>query len=435
MKVAFVNQPTDLILPPYQTSIGFCTYGVVYPLSQSCEVMVYGKEDIGHYTKQSGAFEDQGVQFRFLKANAIDKGIFKVMRRFPELTRLTNWGTRLPSSVSRWQFPGLGHQIAQALAQQQCDIIHVQHSSQYLPVIRAFNPNAKIVFHLHAELFPQCSLPTLARRMRHADLISSVSDYIKHKNRLQFPQFADRCCTFYNGIDPQEFDRKKDYASPRPRKRILYAGAVSPHKGIHTLIDAFNLVVDRYPEVELDIVGAQANYPIDENFALSDRTTIAKMQPFNRDYMGQLRDRISSAAADKVKFAGVVSREDLIDRFYGADVFAFTPIWDEGFGIPPVEAMAARTPVVATRSGAIVETVVDGETGFLVDKEDAIATANAIVQLLKNDSLRASMGNAGRQRVMDRFTWSHIAETMLHQYENLLHPQTIPQSLRIPSPR
>ena len=53
----------------------------------------------------------------------------------------------------------------------------------------------------------------------------------------------------------------------------------------------------------------------------------------------------------------MIPRPDLIERYYDADVFVFPPVWNEGFGIPPVEAMAAGIPVVASRSGAVVETV------------------------------------------------------------------------------
>ncbi len=422
MKVAFVNQPGDLILPPYQTSIGFCTYGVVHSMAKFSPVLVYGREDTGGITKQFGSFEDQGVHFRFLKTTQQDEFIFKLLRRYPQLMRITNWGRMLPISVSRWQFPALVHQVAQDLAQQNCDIIHVQHASQFVPAIRAYNPTAKIVLHLHAELFPQCNLPIMKRRLRHVDLISSVSDYITDKTRRQFPRLASRCCTFYNGIDPREFDYPKNYAALNARKvkRILYTGAVSPHKGIHTLIDAFNLVVQHFPDVELDIVGVQINYPIEENFALNDSETIARMRPLYSNYMGQLRDRLTPTAASKVNFVGTIPRADLITRFQEADVFAFTPVWDEGFGLPPVEAMASGTPVVATKSGAVVETVRDGRTGFLLEKEDAGAIAGALLQLLRNDALRESMGRAARQRVMTHFTWNRIAETMLEQYEELL---------------
>nr|WP_293095543.1 glycosyltransferase family 4 protein [Okeania sp. SIO2F4] len=87
--------------------------------------------------------------------------------------------------------------------------------------------------------------------------------------------------------------------------------------------------------------------------------------------------------------------------------------------MPPVEAMAAGTPVVATRSGAVVETVQDGKTGFLVDKNNAPALAEAILKLLENDEIRESMGRAGRKRAFEYFTWEQAADQTLQLYETL----------------
>jgi glycosyltransferase involved in cell wall biosynthesis len=121
--------------------------------------------------------------------------------------------------------------VAQDLRLQACDVIHVQHCSQYLPVIRAFNPSAKIVLQLHAEWFSQNRPAILEERLRHVDLVTTVSDHITEKTRRQFPMIATRCQTMYNAVNAAEFSRAKNRDAPlRLEKRILYAGAVSPHK-------------------------------------------------------------------------------------------------------------------------------------------------------------------------------------------------------------
>ena len=106
-------------------------------------------------------------------------------------------------------------------------------------------------------------------------------------------------------------------------------------------------------------------------------------------------------------------------HYYEADLFVFPPIWDEGFGIPPVEAMATGTAVVASRSGAIVETVEHGKTGWLVEKNDPQALADAMFTLLSQDELRERMGRAGRIRVLEHFTWDEVARSMECAYEAL----------------
>jgi glycosyltransferase involved in cell wall biosynthesis len=121
---------------------------------------------------------------------------------------------------------------------------------------------------------------------------------------------------------------------------------------------------------------------------------------------------------DRVAITGAVPREELLARYAAADVFAFPSLWDEGYGLPPVEAMAAGVPVVASRSGAVVETVVDGETGFLVEKNDPASLAAAIARLLDDDGLRSTMGARARQRALDCFTWHQAATRAMELYES-----------------
>ena len=136
-------------------------------------------------------------------------------------------------------------------------------------------------------------------------------------------------------------------------------------------------------------------------------------------YLGFLKAKLTGDLASKVFFHGFLPRSELVNHYYTADVFVFPSIWNEGFGAPPVEAMAAGTPVVATRSGGIVETVRDHETGFLVEKNDCHALAEAILKLVENDALRESMGRAARRRAFDHFDWDTIVAAMYDRYQNL----------------
>jgi glycosyltransferase involved in cell wall biosynthesis len=432
MRIAFVNQPIDTILPPYQSSVGACTYGAACTLGNSCEVVVYGTRD--RHKDFPADFRERNVHFRFFSVPLSDRLTVKTGEKYSKV-----FPSSSPASSSKWLFRAFGRQVAQDLRSQACDVIQVQHCAQYLPVIRALNPSARIVLQLHAEWFSQNRPAILEKRLRHVDLVTTVSDYITEKTRRQFPMIADRCLTMYNAVDAAEFSRERNIdARPRQEKRVLYAGAVSPHKGLHVLLDAFCMVVDEYPEVRLDVVGLQASYPLTENFELRERELIESVYPFYAcdwiprlkaklslappdagTYLAHLKERLSAAASGKVAFLGFVPRPELVELYYNADVFAFAPIWNEGFGIPPVEAMAAGVPVVATRSGAIPETVKDKETGFLVSKNDPRALAEGILKLLHDDDLRGKMGRAARDRVHRNFTWDRVAEKMYKCYSDL----------------
>jgi glycosyltransferase involved in cell wall biosynthesis len=193
------------------------------------------------------------------------------------------------------------------------------------------------------------------------DLVTTVSDYVTRKTSRDFPMIADRVETTYNGIDTVEFNRDGDYQaiSQREEKRIMYAGTVSPHKEIHVLFDAFKMVFQRYPNVHLDVVGPLGRYPNSEIFDLTDRAAISRIAPwypndygsrlkawlslapaYAGSYLSRLKSQLPEDIASKVAFLGMTPRAELVGHYFDADIFAFPPVWDEGFGVPPVEAMA-----------------------------------------------------------------------------------------------
>ena len=219
MKIAFVTYPTAALLPPYHGSMGATIYAIASALAKSCEVLVYGLED-----KQMGAKSEvyEGARYRFFPSSAKDRLFFKNRERLSRLVQISS-----PISTSELLFPAFGRQVARDLEKEQCDVIHVQHCSQYVPVIHALNPTAKIVLHIHAEWFSQCNLAVIERRLRPVDLLLTVSDYVTRKTQHDIRAIADRCEAMYNGIDAQEFDREKDYnhsaAEPKSDFCILAA--------------------------------------------------------------------------------------------------------------------------------------------------------------------------------------------------------------------
>jgi glycosyltransferase involved in cell wall biosynthesis len=437
MRIAIVNQAIDRVIPPNQNSVGVCTLGLARPLARYAKVLIYGLKD-NHLDGSTDGYE---VEFRLISSTACDRMLFSAQKKFAKVFRRST-----PISASRWLYPGYGRRVALDLKQQQCDVIHLQHCSQYAPVIRAHNPLAKIVLHLHAEWFSQSNHATLADRLRSVDLLTTVGGYVTEKTKCAFPQFADRCETTYNGVDVQEFPHEKDYSAERNRtvKHILYSGAISPHKGLHVLFEAFVKLARQCPDVHLDIVGPIGNYPIEENFDFKDVETIKAVAPYystsrvsliksklNRKrapksvYLDRLKSSLPDDVSSKVTIWGMIPRQDLLARYYSSDIFAFPSIWDEGFGLPPVEAMAAGLPVVATRSGTVVETVVDGETAFLVDKNNVDQLAQALLSLIKNEDAREAMGRAGRQRALRYFTWDRVADGVYARYKELCHGSSV----------
>ena len=217
----------------------------------------------------------------------------------------------------------------------------------------------------------------------------------------------------------------------------MFAGGISPHKGVHVLLDAFKLVAAELPDARLILSGPEGTYPFEETFDATDLRTRKQLAPFYTsevsfarrllspgdavmpNYITQLRERIPANLVEKVAFLGRIPRDKLVEHFYDSDLFVFPSLFAEGFGLPPIEAMAAGTPVIGSRSGAIVETIEDGVTGLLVEKNDPQGLARAMLQLLDSAAMREKMGRAGRRRACQHFTWDCVTAKMADSYERL----------------
>ena len=121
----------------------------------------------------------------------------------------------------------------------------------------------------------------------------------------------------------------------------------------------------------------------------------------------------------RVTFTGRLSTEELVRRYNKAEILVSPSVY-EGFGLPAAEAMACGVPVVATTAGAFPEVVADGETGWLVAPGDAPALAGAIKRLMADPAERKRMGDAGRRRMQERFTWRETARKTVALYEEIL---------------
>jgi glycosyltransferase involved in cell wall biosynthesis len=276
---------------------------------------------------------------------------------------------------------------------------------------------------MNCEWLTQLDCEMIESRLREVDLIIGCSEYVTEKIRCRFPQFANRCQTVYNGVDVTLFTNENPESKPKKidSEQLLFVGRVSPEKGVHFLLDAFEKVAENYPQVKLKVVGGYGSLPIQFHILLSEDPKDSKLiQFYKRSYIQYLKDNLSSSATSHVSFTGSLPNQPLVNFYQNADVFVFPSVWNEPFGIPIVEAMAAGVPVVATKGGGIPELVVDGETGILVERGNFSALAEAILRLLSDEELRKSMGKAARKRAIELFSWQKISKDLMVQYEKLV---------------
>jgi len=312
--------------------------------------------------------------------------------------------------------------VAKYLKYEQCDVVHLHTFPQFVPIIRAFNPKIKIVLEMHCEWLTQLKRKMIESQLKKTDLIVGVSEYITDKIRRRFPKFAHRCKTLINGVDIDAFanDNRHHDSDKENVKQLLFVGRVSPEKGVHVLLDAFQMVFKRYPQVHLTIVGAQVSLPIDFLVGLSEDALTKKLARFHKvNYMSYLNSKLSPELASHVTFTGSIKHRLLKDYYRTADVVVLPSVCNEPCALPLFEAMAASVPVVASRGGGTREVIVDGKTGLLVERGDASALAEAVLRLISSEALNKSMGEAGRKRAVALFSWEQTVQNLCGLYENM----------------
>jgi glycosyltransferase involved in cell wall biosynthesis len=393
MRIAFVSHPRFGVLPPIG-SVEIGTREVARRLAARHLVTVYASAVPG-----TNDTIDEGVRYRFVGHDG-DRVVERVARRL-----LWYRPAGKGYFASQLNSPLYWIRVARAIRRAGCDVIHIANQTQAIPFLRRFNPDARIVLHMHCEWLIQLDERMLRRRLRHVDAIVGVSEHISGPIRSRFPDLADLCVTVYNGVDVGELPER---GRGDGLVRLLHVGRISPEKGHHVLVAALNAVVRDHPEVRMTFVGDESVIPLDWAIAVSSDPDVRDLRRFyGRSYRDQVLELLSPELAERTTFTGRIEYAEIARHYAAADVFVF-PSYFESSGVPPIEAMAAGVPVIATPAGGVVESVREGETGVFVPRADAEALAGAINALIEDPDARAAMGAAGHARARDVFSWDRV---------------------------
>ena len=202
---------------------------------------------------------------------------------------------------------------------------------------------------------------------------------------------ADRIAVVPNGVDADLFRPLPDRARTAGRI-VATASADVPLKGLDPLLRAFAILRTRLP-AELVVVG----------------------RPRPDGPIPRLLDELQLNGS--VRFVSGVADTELVSLYAGAEA-AVVPSLYEGFSLPAVEAMACGLPLVATTAGALPEVV--GDAALLVPPGDHGALADQLTVLLGDSGLRRGLGERGRARVLERFTWEAAARATAERYREAM---------------
>ena len=263
-------------------------------------------------------------------------------------------------------------------------------------------------------------LPFLRRAIRDAEAVTANSTYTAglirelHDREVEVIPFGSTVGGAADSPDRPEtsdvvgFSGNPPEAGPRPEssdvvaspdtENILFVGRLVERKGVQHLIEAMTRLEDR--PTRLHVVG--------------DGPMRAELKRIARE----------RRVLDRVIFHGFVSTDELRSHFAACDAFVLPAVRDEkgdveGLGVVLVEALSYGKPVVASRSGGIVDVIRDDETGLLVPPGDPVALADAIRRVLDDPDLAARLGRAGRAHVEANFSWPAITDRLVALYRRL----------------
>lgn len=234
----------------------------------------------------------------------------------------------------------------------------------------------------------QIVIRSALKRARH---IITVSHYSKRQILEHFPSLPDsKISVTYEGVDaftqvPLRLHRKGQLPY------FLYVGNAYPHKNLERLLEAFSLFLKQGHRAQLILVGKRDHF-------------YARLENIAADFGIQKH----------IRFAGYVPDNDLAQLYAGATAYII-PSLEEGFGLPPLEAMQYHVPVIAARASCLPEILGDGAE--YVDPHDAQAIANAMQCILIDSELRTQLIRNAQSNVLPRFSWKKMAEETHAIYE------------------
>lgn len=261
-----------------------------------------------------------------------------------------------------------------------------------------------------------------------ADAVIAVSEGTRREVLECYDLDPSRVHVIYNGIDLARYTATGagavlgKYGIDAEKPYLLFVGRITRQKGILHLIEALHHV---RPDIQAVLC---AGMPDTEEIGEETARAVRQLQ--------ETREGVHWIPE-------MVPIEDIIPLYSGAEVFVCPSVY-EPFGIINLEAMACKTPVVASRVGGIPEVVVEGETGYLVDvkqntppdfspvEPDRFARdlAAGIHRVLDEPGAKERLGAAGRARVEEHFSWESIARKTLDLYEGLLEKTRRPEATR-----
>lgn len=373
--------------------------------------LAHGLKELGHEVEvvalakeQERSVNDDGIIVHRVLPFSIDGGLDKVNRcmpysRYVLLTTLALWRKFYQLHSERpFDVADSPELLAESIYASALRVVPM--------VIRLYTPHSKFIaenLHNAAATFDHMFVAMLERiAMTSGDVLTSPSTDLAEFVSADLNYPISNIHIVRNPIDPAEFSPEGERAvPPSGKKNVLFVGRLEERKGIQYLIDAVPAVVRECPDAHFIVIGDDTI-----NAAGGQRSVLADLKA----------SLAKSNCSDAVTFIPRIPLTSLPAYYRSADISVVPSLYDNS-PYTCLEAMACGRAVIGTSAGGTREYIVDGESGLIVPPKDSSALAEAIVSLLKNDSERTRLAANARQRVLDKFQRTKIAEETVKLYE------------------
>ena len=336
-----------------------------------------------------------------MRARGHDVSVLAPLRRTSELPDyVVSGGKAVPipynGSIARLRFgPATHRKVKRWLTDGDFDVLHLHEpNAPSLSMLALMIAEGPIVATFHTSTTKSLTLSVFQGILRpwHEKIVGriAVSDLAR---RWQMEALGSDAVQIPNGVDVASFARANRLDGyPRPGKSVLFLGRFDePRKGMAVLLAALPALVERFPDIEILIVG--------------------------RGDEDDLRDEAGSLAGH-LRFLGQVDDGEKASAMRSVDVYCAPHTGGESFGVVLVEAMAAGTAVVASDLDAFRRVLVNGKAGRLVPVDDADALAVGLIEVLENDVARSRYIEAATEAVRV-YDWSVVAGQIMRVYETV----------------
>lgn len=381
MKIAFYGQP---LLSESKTGIAYCEQGLVQGLLKKyphndyyADIFTFGQN------KKEAAFQGLGNSVGINECRWISERLFKMISLLVEIPY-------------HWLFP------------EKRDITH------FFNYVVPFGVKGKKVVTVHDLAFREYPETVRGRTMlmlkrhlkqsiRRADAVIAVSEFTKQEILKYYDIPEEVVYVVPNGIDSTQYHT--DYGEEQisiiknkygiENEYFLYLGTIEPRKNLSGLIRAYRIFYDRMRE-------AGKNVP---------QLVLAGGRGWMYNDVFRTAEELFSG--NEILFTGYVEDEEKAPLMNGASIFCF-PSYYEGFGMPPIEAMACGTPVLTSDSSSLAE--VTGDAALQTDPCDIEAMAEKLMSLYQSEELRQQLISRGLEQAK-KYSWESAVEKLWNVYD------------------